>query len=203
MNQDELAANIGTMTQILQQLDAGDPSAEEMVYRMQFGNLRRLASQVMGAIDAGVTLRNTDVLNEVFERLRAQQEMQFLDTEHFLSMARHRMREIVYAYARSRTSKPRTLAATRISVEDLLNDLRHNGLATADSEPQRVLELEQLLRQLAEKNARDCDLVDLYYFVGLSHVEIASRYGSTEEAIRKRLQFLRAWLNVHDAQRAV
>ncbi len=203
MNQEELAANIGTMTQILQQLDAGDPSAEELVYRMQFSNLRRLAAQVMGALDAGVTLRNTDVLHEVFEQLREQQELQFRDTEHFLAIARQKMREIVFAYARSRMGRQRTLSSTRISAEDLLNDLRHNGLATADSEPERILELEQVLRQLAAKNARDCDLIDLYYFVGLSHAEIASRYASTEDAIRKRLQFLRAWLNMHDAQRAV
>jgi DNA invertase Pin-like site-specific DNA recombinase len=35
-----------------------------------------------------------------------------------------------------------------------------------------------------------------HYFIGLSQAEIAKRYDVTEDAIKKRLQFIRAWLNV-------
>jgi len=77
-------------------------------------------------------------------------------------------------------------------------DFRHNGLATADTEPDRVLSLQRLLDRLAKNSERDCDPVDLYYFVGLSQSDIAARYGVTEDIIRKRLQFIRAWLNAQD-----
>ncbi len=198
MNQEELNANIGTMTQILQQLDAGDPSTEELVYRMQYGNLRRLASQVLGACGGVVTQGDTEMLNELLLQLKNQAPMRFKDMEHFLAIAREKMREIVYAYARSRRSRAPTNSGIRISIADILTDFRHNGLATADAEPERVLSLQHLLERLANNSERDCDLVDLFFFVGLSQADIAARYGVTEDVIRKRLQFIRAWLNAQD-----
>jgi RNA polymerase sigma factor (TIGR02999 family) len=195
MDQKSLETSVGEMTQLLEELDRGGPGSEEAVFRRQYGKLRKIASRVLGACGGGLSMQTTEIVNEFYLRLKNQEQIAFTSTEHFLHFARKKMREVVWDYARTRNAQKRPPANARVSLDDVLTDLRHNGLATADSEPEMVLFLEQLLRKLEERSERDGEIVDLYYFVGLSQAEIAQRYGVTEDAIKKRVKFIRAWLN--------
>jgi RNA polymerase sigma factor (sigma-70 family) len=97
-------------------------------------------------------------------------------------------------YARREHRTKRGGLAQRIDIDDVLGDLRLNGLATAEVAPVETLELQGLLEKLKERNRRDSELVDLYYFVGLSQSEIAERYGIAEEAVKSRLKVIGIWL---------
>lgn len=194
MEEQQLTASIGEITQLLRELEDGDPAAEELLFQRQYAKLRRVASQVVRACGAGLTLQTTDVLHEFYLRLKNQEGVKFNDTDHFLQIARKKMREVVWDYARKRKAAKRIPPAATVSVSDVLNDLRLNGLATADADPEKVLLLKQLLERLEHYNARDVDFVDLYYFLGLTHGEIAARYQMNEDTVKKRMQYIRAWL---------
>ncbi len=196
MDQKTLRASVGEITQLLQELDRGDPASEEALFRRQYGKLRKIASQVLSASGGGLSMQTTEIVNEFYLRLKNQEQIAFTNTEHFLQFARKKMREVVWDYARTRKAQKRPPANARVTLDDVLTDLRHNGLATADSEPEMVLFLEQLLKRLEERSERDSEIVDLYYFVGLTQAEIAQRHGVTEDAIKKRVKFIRAWLNL-------
>jgi RNA polymerase sigma factor (sigma-70 family) len=105
-----------------------------------------------------------------------------------------KMKNVVWDYARKRKAAVRGGGAHRVDIDEVLADLRHNGLGTVDVAPDELLFLEQLLSKLQARNQRDSDFVDLYYFAGLSQAEIAARFGLTEEAVKDRLKVIRLWL---------
>jgi len=191
-----LTSHLGEMTELLRQLDAGDPEAEEIVFRKQFKKLRQIASQILNTHGVDLSLVPSEIVQEFYLRFKNQDMVTFTNTEHFLNVARKKMREVVWDYARARKAQKRPTSFVKVSIDDVLTDFRLNGLVTADAQPDMILFLEEILGKLGERNQRDADIVDLYYFIGLSHSEIAKRYSVTEDAIKKRLQFVRAWLNV-------
>src|SRR4051812_4923717 len=123
---EQLNTSLGEMTQLLHELDKGDPRTEEAVFRRQYSKLRKLASQVLSACGGGLSMETTDILGEYYLRFRNQEPVAFKDTEHFLRVACKKMREVVWDYARARNAQKRPPSRARVSVDDVLMDLRHN-----------------------------------------------------------------------------
>jgi RNA polymerase sigma factor (TIGR02999 family) len=192
MNDETLQTNIGEMSVLLERLEDGD--TEEEVLRRSFAKLRRIAGAVVRQQGQGLSVEASDVLQEFYIRLKTHDHPEFHNTEDFFNWAWMKMKNVVWDYARRKHRTKRGGLAQRIDIDDVLGDLRLNGLATAEVAPLETLELQSLLEKLKERNRRDSELVDLYYFVGLSQSEIAERYGIAEEAVKSRLKVIRVWL---------
>jgi RNA polymerase sigma factor (sigma-70 family) len=63
-----------------------------------------------------------------------------------------------------------------------------------DARPPDILLLDQLLSQLAAVDERKRDVLELHYFGGLSHLEMAQVLGVSEATVDRDLRFAKAWL---------
>ena len=60
--------------------------------------------------------------------------------------------------------------------------------------PEDLLGLDSALRRLAEMDARASRIVELRYFVGLTHQEIAEVLGISEKTVKREWSTAKAWL---------
>src|SRR5215467_6477314 len=99
---------IGVMadvTQILSQIEAGDPSAAEELLPLVYDELRRLAAQRLAREKPGQTLQATALVHEAYLRLVDESARHWDSRGHFFAAAAESMRRILVDIARKKKSK--------------------------------------------------------------------------------------------------
>src|SRR3990172_6185106 len=91
------------VTQILSQIEHGDPEAAEQLLAMVSDELRRLAAQKLAHEKPGQTLDATGLVHEAYLRLvDPAQQPQWEGRRHFFAAAAEAMRRILVDRARRR-----------------------------------------------------------------------------------------------------
>jgi RNA polymerase sigma-70 factor, ECF subfamily len=174
------------VTRLLAAWGQGDALALEKLTRLVYEELRRLAHRYMGQQRDGHTLQTTALVNEAYLRLAGQEEPRFQDRTHFLAVAATAMRQILVDHARTALRQKRGAGAQRVELDEA---------ACVTNEPTRELvELSEALEKLAALDARKARVVELKYFGGLKHEEIAEVMKVSEVTVRRDWTFSRAWL---------
>src|SRR5258707_9071624 len=95
---------IGVMTdvtQILSQIESGDPSAAEQLLPLVYEELRKLAAQRLAHEAPGQTLQPTALVHEAYLRLvNVEQAQHWNSRGHFFAAAAEAMRRILVENAR-------------------------------------------------------------------------------------------------------
>ncbi len=131
------------------------------------------------------TLRPTEVLNEACLRL-LQHKGSWKDTGHVRALAALNIQEVLVDHVRSRNARKRGGDLCRVPLAE--------GHALARNAPIDTLDLDDALKRLAEKRPKQCEVVVLRYFRGLSFNEIARVMNSKPDTAKKYWGFARAWL---------
>src|SRR5439155_6377471 len=126
-------APMSDVTQILNAIEQGDPSAAEQLLPLVYDELRRLAAAQLARERPGQTLDATALVHEAYLRLVGDQ--QFANRRHFLAAAAQAMRRILVESARRKQLAPRVDFAG------------FEPLAAASDD--RLLELHDAIDQLA------------------------------------------------------
>ena len=93
------------VTQILSQIESGDPEAAEQLLPLVYNELRKLAAQKMAQEKPGQTLQATALVHEVYLRLVDVEKAQHWKSRgHFFAAAAEAMRRILIENARRRNS---------------------------------------------------------------------------------------------------
>ncbi len=96
------------VTQILSQIEAGDPAATEQLLPLVYDELRRLAAAKLVHEKPGHTLQATALVHEAFVRLVDQTTPPQWDNQrHFFAAAAEAMRRILIERARRKMSLKR------------------------------------------------------------------------------------------------
>jgi RNA polymerase sigma factor (TIGR02999 family) len=187
-------SQLGEVTVLLQRIN--DPGIEDEVLKRCYGKLRHIARKLLVDKGSDLSLRVSDVVSEAYIRFKGAHPPKFDTRAHFLGFMRTEMKRAVFDYADKKRAQKRFGSARQVSLDDVLQDLRHNGLSTADSEPEMVLTLRELLERLNDESPLHSSLVELFYFQGLEHTEILMEYdGMTIDVLKKHLQFARRWMH--------
>ena len=87
------------VTQILSQIEAGDPSAGEKLLPLVYDELRKLAAARLAQEKPGQTLQATALVHEAYLRLVDVDQAQYWNSRgHFFAAAAEAMRRIVAGY---------------------------------------------------------------------------------------------------------
>ena len=93
------------VTQILQQIERGDPAATERLLPLVYDELKRLAATKMLSERPDHTLQATALVHEAYLRLVDARQVQQWDSRgHFFSAAAEAMRRILIESARRKNS---------------------------------------------------------------------------------------------------
>lgn len=163
----------------------GDAQATEELVPLLYGELRRIASGLIGRERNAVTLQPTALVHEAYLRLLGNDGWQ--NRAHFLGAAAQAMRRILIEHARRRSSLKRGLGLQRVTLGD--KDLRY------EVPPEDLLALDQALTDLQAKDAEMARVVELRFFGGLTVTETAEVLGSSERTVHRQWTAARAWLH--------
>jgi RNA polymerase sigma factor (TIGR02999 family) len=126
-------------------------------------------------------------VHELYLRFADRSSPNVVDRHHFIAMAASAMRMVVVDQWRRKRSQKRD---PRGPITTSLDDIpAPDGLSTFD-----VVALDDALRQLAELDARQAQIVELRFFGGLTLDEIAVMFGVSERTVKREWQKARAFL---------
>lgn len=174
------------ITRLLHRWQKGDEDAEGQLVPRIYGELHRIAASYMHRERADHTLQPTALIHEAFLRLQTREGLHWNDRHHFFGFAAHQMRRVLVDHARSHQRQKRGGDRTRITfMEGRWGD--HDGSV-------ELLDLDAALEELAELDPERARIVELRFFGGLTHGEIAALMGVTERTVKRRWQRAKAWL---------
>jgi|RhiMetdeSRZDD1v2_1073273.scaffolds.fasta_scaffold352572_2 RNA polymerase sigma-70 factor, ECF subfamily len=180
----------GEITQMLRAAREGDKLAIDRVIATLYQELRRVAGIYMSRERGGHTLQPTALVNEACIRLLGQDASSWNDRQHFFACAAQQMRRVLLDYARARNAHKRggdvlfcltttePAAPTALTAEDMLA-------------------LDEALDILSKIDPRQCRIVELRYFSGLSEEQIAQVMNITVRTVARDWAHAKATLARH------
>lgn len=174
------------VTRWLAEWREGDERALERLLPVVYGELRRLASRYLDREREDHTFQTHDLIHEAFLRLVPQRRVDWQNRAHFFAVAAQMMRRILVDHARRRRYDKHGGALQRVAIAEMpdlgvRSDLDFVGLDEA------LVELAQVDPSLAQ-------IVDLRFFGGLEHGEIAGVLGVSTPTVQRRWRTAKAWL---------
>jgi RNA polymerase sigma factor (TIGR02999 family) len=148
--------------------------------------LERLARSSLRRERPDHTLETHALLNEAYVRL-IDADVDWRDRAHFLAVAARTMRRVLVDHARAR-GRGKRRAGIRVTLTDSLDK------ASSDPSPVDVLVLSDAIDRLDAQDARKAQVVELFFFGGLTVPEAAEAMGVSPRTIERELRFARAWL---------
>ena len=173
------------VTEILQNWRDADDKAEKQLSPILYETMRRLSRRYISQEKDGYTLQATDLVHEAYAML-VDSDIEWQNRQHFYAIAARTMRRILVNRAREKNAIKRGQAYQRVTFIE--------SEVSTGPDSQNILELNEAIEQLEQIDERKSDIVQLYYFAGLTYREIALCLDISEATIDRELRFSRAWL---------
>lgn len=180
-------SKVHEITELLRSWRQGDAAALDRLIPLVHGELRRVARAHFRREQPGHTLQATALVHEVYLRLVTLDRITLNDRTHFFAVAARLMRQVLVDHARRKRADKRGGAATMMSLDEV---------SPVPSTPiVDVLALDQALDALSSRDARQCRVVELRFFAGLSIDETAEAIGVSTATVEREWTIAKAWLH--------
>jgi RNA polymerase sigma factor (TIGR02999 family) len=161
------------------------PGTTEELLPLVYAELRKLAESRMSQESPGQTLQPTALVHEAYLRLGT--DTAWKGKAHFFGAAAQAMRRILIERARRRG---------RVRHGGHLQRVELSSLDVAwDTEPERLLLLDEALSRLEKEDAEAARLVSLRFFAGVPNAEAARMLGLSESTAKRTWAYARAFLH--------
>jgi len=177
----------GLVTELLRALGNGDREVLPRLVELIYSELYGIAKARMRAEHSGHSLSPTALVNEAYVRLAGSADLNFQNRGHFLAVAGRAMRRILVDHARARCTARRGGENAQSPITDLQISLPQPD--------EQVIALDEALERLGALSPRQCQVVELKYFVGLSEEEVAGALGVARRTVDRDWKLARAWLH--------
>jgi RNA polymerase sigma factor (TIGR02999 family) len=175
------------VTQILSQIESGDPSAAEQLLPLVYDELRKLAAAKLAHEKPGQTLQATALVHEAYLRLVDVSKAEKWNSRgHFFAAAAEAMRRILVERARQKRSQKEGGDWCRVGLE--IDQIP--GTDRAD----KFIALDEALARLELHDPKKAQLVKLRYFAGLTGQLAADVLGLSSTTADRYWAYARAWL---------
>ena len=178
------------VTQILAAIEQGDPHAPDQLLPLVYHELRQLAAEKLAHEQPGYTLQATALVHEAYLRLLGGEQTPDWDgRRHFFAAAAEAMRRILIDRARHKQTRKAGGGRRRLDLDDV-------EPALEEANGDRLLALDEALRQLEAEDPRKAELVKLRFFAGLTTHQAAASLGVSTSTAEKDWAYARSWLRV-------
>lgn len=180
-------ATSGEITRLLDLWTGGDLKALEQIARILYPEWRIMAGGYFRGERSGHTLQPTALINEAYMLLSKLRPRGFDNRREFQGLVAQLMRQILVDHAR------RVRAVKRGGGVE--------AIAGANPPSEEVMSAEQFLTlhtaldELAAKNYRKAQVIELRYFGGLSQEEVGEALGISVATVHREQRMAEAWLN--------
>jgi RNA polymerase sigma factor (TIGR02999 family) len=175
------------VTDLLGRWSDGDDAALAELTPLVYEELRRLAHHYMGGERPNHTLQTTALVNEAYLRLADQTNPNWQSRAHFFAVAARAMRQILVSYARSNRAQKRGGGEAKIELDE--------AAILSPEQSNEIVDVHEALERLGRLDERKARVVELKYFGGLNHDEIAEVMKISTITVRRDWVFAKAWLH--------
>jgi RNA polymerase sigma factor (TIGR02999 family) len=163
---------------------AADSATHSHLFVSLYGELRRLAERQLRR-NAGASVSPTTLLHEAYLGMRGREAV-FPDHQRFIGYAARVMRGLIIDFARERRALKR---GGDFQITELPTQLPQSSEDETD-----LPRLSEALDELALRDAKLAELVDLRYFCGYTFDEIATQRGASVRTVKRDWEKARAYL---------
>ena len=174
------------ITKYLNDWQGGDASALEEILPAVYDELYAIARRYRLKENAGHTLQTNDIINEAYLKIIKQSDKTWQNRSHFFAFASRVMRNLLVDYARMKKYRKRGGDAVKVNLEDVA--------VVSPLPDEKILALDEALKNLAKFDKRKSLIVELKYFGGLSARETAEILEVSEITVKREWLKAKAWL---------
>lgn len=174
------------ITQILLDWNDGNADAKDRLLPFVYDELRRQARSLMSRELANHTLQPTALVHEAFIRLSEQSGVDWQNRSHFYGIASRLMRQILVDHARSHAAAKRGSNPIHFSLDDVQIPIEERAGS--------ILAVDEVLERLAALDERQAKIVEMQFFGGMNHKEIAESLEISERTVGREWQSAKLWL---------
>ncbi|MGC6487970.1 MAG: ECF-type sigma factor [Planctomycetota bacterium] len=175
------------ITRLLNEAGAGRSTLGDDLVAALSSHLRQLARAHMARQGGDHTLQPTALVHEAWMKLRpGEHEAEWDSRRQFFAAAIKAMRSVLVDHARARLADKRGGGKRPVSIE-VAHELTFEDAGW-------VLEMKDVLELLEREDADLAELVQLRFFAGMSHEEIAAHQQVTVRTVERRWRAARLWL---------
>jgi RNA polymerase sigma factor (TIGR02999 family) len=162
--------------------DIGSPTPPgatplDQVVTLTYQELRAIAHRRLTARARGGTLSTTALVHEAYLRLCGPTRAQWRDVSHFLALASVAMRHVLVDRARERATLKRGGERRRITLDE--------DVLAIEDQADALLQLDEALERLAEREPRLAKVVECRFFGGLTEQETGDALGLTARTVQR------------------
>ena len=180
---------MGDVTVLLQAARQGEPLAIGRLFELLFPDLKRIAHARLRYRDDRLLMDTGALVNETYLRLLSVQRLAASDRGHFLAYAAQVMRSVIVDLVREQRAQRRGGGAQAFVTLDTA--ALNQALPAGEDE---ILRVHEALEELAAIEPRLVRVVEMRYFVGLDHQEIADALGVTPRTVDRDWEKARTFL---------
>ena len=178
------------VTNILSQIESGDPAAAEQLLPLVYEELRKLAAAKLAQEKPGQTLQATALVHDAYLKLVDTEKARHWNSRgHFFGAAAEAMRRILVDSAKRKQSAKRGGQLQRVGLDDDQIEAPSRGID--------LIALDEALNRLAVHDSRKAELVKLRYFAGLTLRQAADALRISESTADADWAYAKSWLRVH------
>jgi RNA polymerase sigma-70 factor, ECF subfamily len=174
------------VTRSLAEWREGDDSALDRLIPQIYGELRRLAGRYLRREREDHTFQTHDLIHEAFLRLIDQRHVDWRSRAHFFAIAAQMMRRILVDHARRRRYGKHGGALRKVAFDDVPE--------LAVQSDMDVVALDEALAELSRIDETLVRVIELRFFGGMDHEEIAAVLGISKPTAQRRWRTAKAWL---------
>jgi RNA polymerase sigma-70 factor (ECF subfamily) len=168
--------------------DLSSSDTEAALLDMVYAELHRQAHRHLRKERAGHTLQTTALVNEAYLKLSRQKSFPWQSRTQFYGVAATLMRRILIDHARSKNRLRRGGPHADLPLDTTI-------ISTVSDDRFDLLELNEVLENLAVKDPELARIVELRFFAGLDVSETAATLAISESTVKRGWATAKAWLH--------
>jgi RNA polymerase sigma factor (TIGR02999 family) len=166
------------LTELLQQMSAGDVQARDALFSVAYGELRKLAHARLRNGGRSSCLETTALVHESYLRFLKSQQLRIEDRRAFFAYASRVMRSVIVDTVREHRALRRGGDLQEITLDT-------QGFANLPAGENEAVDVHEALLALEQAEPRLAQVVEMRYFGGYSEAEIGEVLGVTERTVRR------------------
>jgi RNA polymerase sigma-70 factor, ECF subfamily len=174
------------VTALLKQWSDGSKEALDRLMPVVYSQLRKLAAHILRSERPDHTLRATELVHEAYLKL-IDSDIPWQNRVHFYAVAAKVLRHILVDHAKAHRREKRGGDAERIPLDE--------ALVVGPETSSEVVELDEALKRLSLNDERKSQVVELTFFGGMTHEEIAAVLQISPKTVQRELRVAKAWLH--------
>jgi RNA polymerase sigma factor (TIGR02999 family) len=174
------------VTELLLRWSKGESAAREKLVPLVYDELRRMARRVLSERGRDYTLQSTALVHEAYLRLVGHTSVHWDSRVHFFAVAAQLMRRILMDHIRMQRAQKRGGVCVTMRLDE--------ALALSSQREVDLVALDDALNRLSTLDERQCRLVELRFFGGLTIEEISQALKISPATVKREWATARLWL---------